>query len=61
VGKSKPIYRVYFWDRLTPELADNAWRSDEWQLEDADINEVLKWAQATAAGRQFVQSTDFRR
>jgi hypothetical protein len=53
-GVSKPAYRVYFWERLTPDPANNAWRSDEWRLGGADVDEVLNWAQARAAGRQFV-------
>jgi hypothetical protein len=50
---AKPVYRVYFWERQTPERTDSGWTSDEWQLEDADIGEVLEWAQAKAASRQF--------
>jgi hypothetical protein len=38
----------------TPEQADTGWTSDEWQLEDADIDEVLEWVQAKAASRRFV-------
>jgi hypothetical protein len=51
---SRPVYRVYFWERLMPERPDSAWGSDEWQLEDADIDEVLNWARSRAAGRRFV-------
>jgi hypothetical protein len=51
---SRPAYRVYFWDRLEPERADSMWRSDEWRLTGADVDQVLEWAHATAAGRQFV-------
>jgi hypothetical protein len=50
---AKPVYRVYFWERQRPERTDSGWTSDEWQLEDADIGEVLEWAQAKAASRQF--------
>lgn len=50
----KPIYRVYFWGCPTPEIADSMWTSDEWRLEDADIDEVLAWARAKAADRRFV-------
>jgi hypothetical protein len=50
----KPIYRVYFWERQTPERTDSGWASDEWRLEDTDIDEVLKWAQAKATSRRFV-------
>ena len=51
---AKPTYRVYFWARLEPENAGSGWASDEWQLKDADISEVLRWAQADAASRRFV-------
>lgn len=50
----KPIYRVYFWERQAPERAGSGWTSDEWRLEDTDIDEVLEWAQAKAASRRFV-------
>src|ERR1700753_2522073 len=50
----QPVYRVYFWERSTPERTDGMWTSDEWRLEDTDIDEVLAWARAKAAGRRFV-------
>ena len=50
----KPIYRVYFWERPIPARADSGWTSDEWRLEDTDIDEVLEWAQARAVNRRFV-------
>jgi hypothetical protein len=50
----KPIYRVYFWERQAPERTDSGWTSNEWRLEDTDIDEVLEWAQAKAASRRFV-------
>ncbi|MDQ1748138.1 MAG: hypothetical protein QOD07_2401 [Frankiaceae bacterium] len=34
-----PTYRVYFWDGST---------SDEWQVDGADVPEVLAWAEARA-------------
>jgi hypothetical protein len=42
----EPEYRVYFWD------AEG--RSDEWELGSCDVQEVVKWAQDSAAGRTFV-------
>lgn len=48
-----PIYRVYFWERQTPERTDG-WTSDEWRLEDTDVDEVLERAQAKATSRRFV-------
>jgi hypothetical protein len=50
----RPAYRVYFWERQTPERANSGWTCDEWRLEDADISEVLEWAQAKTASRRFV-------
>jgi hypothetical protein len=38
-----PAYRVYFW---TGES-----RCDEWELTEADVDEVLAWADAQAGGR----------
>jgi hypothetical protein len=43
---NEPEYRVYFWD------AEG--RSDEWELGGCDVQEVVKWAQDSAAGRVFV-------
>jgi len=40
-----PAYRVYFWQ---PGL------TDEWKLEGADVDEVLRWAADNADGRQYV-------
>ena len=37
-----PAYRVYFWQDMA---------SDEWELSEADIDEVLAWADAHADGR----------
>jgi hypothetical protein len=50
----KAVYRVYFWERPAPERTDSMWTSDEWRLEDADIDEVPEWARAKTAGRRFV-------
>ena len=58
---SRPVYRVYFWKRLQPERADSGWRSDEWRLEDADVDQVLEWAHAKAAGRRFVAYVEVTR
>ena len=40
----RPAYRVYFWQ---PGI------TDEWELEDTDVDEVLRWAADNAAGRQY--------
>lgn len=42
----EPAYRVFFGG---PEGA-----SDEWELVDCDVDEVLRWAHDTADGRTFV-------
>jgi hypothetical protein len=43
-----PAYRVYFW---LPGI------TDEWELEGADVDEVLRWAADNADGRQYVVYT----
>jgi|SRR5450755_2376449 hypothetical protein len=43
-------YRVYFWQQGTT----GGWISDEWEIEDADISQVLNWATDKANDRSFV-------
>lgn len=43
-----PRYRVYFWETLADPLA---WSSDEWEISEADVPEVLAWVDANAGGR----------
>lgn len=38
-----PAYRAYFWD--SPQACD------EWELTEADLDEVLSWVQANSRGR----------
>jgi hypothetical protein len=45
-----PAYRVNFWAG-GPE---SGWASDEREIEDADVDEVLSWARNNAEGRRFV-------
>ena len=48
--RDSPTYRVYFWERTgTSDLS--GWRSDEWELSAADVDEVLSWADEHADGR----------
>jgi ketosteroid isomerase-like protein len=49
-----PIYRVYFWELQRPHDPRSRWVSHEWEIGDADIDEVLNWARDNAAGRRFV-------
>jgi len=49
-----PAYRVYFWQRQQPHNPLSGWASDEWEIQDADIDEVLNWARDNAGGRRFV-------
>jgi hypothetical protein len=46
-----PAYRVYFFE---PERGDppGSWQSDEYEITEADVAEVLTWAKAD--GRVFV-------
>ncbi|WP_432503337.1 hypothetical protein [Kineococcus arenarius] len=65
----QPVYRVYFWEHtgtgytfpqrrgreLGPAQAYASRASDEHRLHEAeDVEQVLAWAQAHAAGRSFV-------
>jgi hypothetical protein len=50
----QPAYRVYFWHQPHPENPNSMWFSDEWEIGDADVDEVLNWARDNAAGRRFV-------
>jgi hypothetical protein len=45
-----PAYRVFFWQSLGSGES-SGWRSEEWELTEADIDEVLAWAGSHAAGR----------
>ena len=44
-----PRYRAYFW---TP-LDGHGWKSDEWELDAADVTEAFCWAEEHAAGRDY--------
>ncbi len=46
---SPPAYRVYFWRRLA---APGAFESTEFELTDADAEEVFAWARTTARSDQ---------
>jgi len=45
-----PKYRVYFWSRLDGD----SWKSDEWELDAADVTEAICWAEDHSAGRDYV-------
>jgi hypothetical protein len=38
-----PACRVYFWSQ-SGDHPDSGWASEEWQIEGADVPEVLTWA-----------------
>lgn len=42
----EPTYRVYFWDDRDGRLSN-----DEWEIRNADVDQVLAWAEAKADGR----------
>jgi len=42
-----PAYRVYFWQQPHPENPHSIWISDEWEIGDADVDEVLNWLGTT--------------
>ena len=43
--RNQPVYRVHFWQGQV---------SSEWEVDRADVDEVLDWAQEHALGRSFV-------
>src|SRR5262245_39727872 len=47
----QPAYHVYFWQPFSNVL-DAMWASDEWRLTEADVHEVLAWAEEEARGRR---------
>jgi hypothetical protein len=47
-----PAYRVYFWQR-SGDRPDSGWASQEWQVEGADVQEVLAWAGKDKAHRPY--------
>jgi hypothetical protein len=46
----RPCYRVYFW-RRAGDRPDSGWESEDWQVEGADVGEVLAWADRDRAHR----------
>ena len=52
----QPAYHVYFW-QLSSNVPDAMWASDEWRLTEADVHEVLAWAEERAfrPGRRLAQ------
>ena len=52
-GKSVSLaYRIYFWHQQAGQR-ESGWVSDEWEIDDADVNAVLDWADHHADGRTF--------
>ena len=49
---SRPHYRVHFW-RPFDGPPDAGWASEEWQVEDADVQEVLAWANSDEMHRIY--------
>ena len=52
---NEPVFRVYFWRELeTPvDGAEQAYASDEYEVTDADVREVISWADQQSAGRTY--------
>jgi hypothetical protein len=48
----RPSYRVYFWRRQS-DRPDSGWASEEWQIDGADVGEVLAWADTDQARRAY--------
>jgi hypothetical protein len=47
-----PAYRVCFWQQRDSGV-DASWASEEWQVDDADIHDVLAWADADTSRRAY--------
>jgi hypothetical protein len=48
-ANNRPVFRVYFWS----EVGLGARSSDEFEVRDADVVEVLQWAEAERRERTF--------
>ena len=48
----RPVYRVYFWWQRDGR-PDAGWASEEWQVDGADVQEVLAWADMDEMHRAF--------
>lgn len=48
-------FRVYFWSQLPAGESHEfrAWQCDEYEIADADVYDVLAWAEERAAGSQW--------
>jgi hypothetical protein len=49
-----PTYRVTFWLQQRRNQHASEWASEEWSIKDADIDQVLAWAQDKAQTRPFI-------
>jgi hypothetical protein len=52
----RPTYHVHFWHQPEPEAHHHpmGWVSDEWVVECADVDQVVRWANENANDRSFV-------
>jgi hypothetical protein len=48
----RPAYRIHFWRKQAGHI-ESGWSSDEWEIDDADIDAVLRWTDQQADGRVF--------
>lgn len=46
-----PVFRVRLW--APPQEEGNAWLVDDWELTEADLDEVIAWAQEHAQGYPY--------
>ena len=51
-----PSYRVYFWKRQgqDKQAANTGYECEEYELSDADVEEVLSWAKSKGKGHSHV-------
>ena len=48
--QDNPAYRVYFWELSSDGFAP---ASDEWQITDASVHEVITWAEKERGDRNY--------
>ena len=47
-----PAYRVYFWEPASGSSGPG-WASEEWEISDTDVREILDWASRDTKHRKY--------
>ncbi len=53
----QPVFRVTLWKRLANRV-DSMWSSDEYEVRNADIKQVLTWAESREAQDKSIFTID---